>query len=62
MFARSLGLVMGALFDLSWLAQSITRRAAYNAQQSGPTLVRHHSTTGCHIAVSVGRWCPFFQS
>jgi hypothetical protein len=32
-FARSLGLVMGAFFVLSWLAQSVAGRAAYNAQQ-----------------------------
>ncbi|GHJ93771.1 hypothetical protein SNE510_32900 [Streptomyces sp. NE5-10] len=33
LYARSLGLVMGALFVLSWLAQSITGTAAYNDQQ-----------------------------
>jgi uncharacterized protein DUF6766 len=32
-FARSLGLAMGGFFLLSWLAQSIAGRAAYNAQQ-----------------------------
>src|SRR4051812_12261940 len=32
-FARSLGLLMGVFFLLSWLAQSIAGRAAYNAQQ-----------------------------
>jgi hypothetical protein len=32
-FARSLGLVMGVFFLLSWGAQSIAGRAAYNAQQ-----------------------------
>ena len=32
-FARSLGLVMGVFFLLSWLAQSIAGRSAYNAQQ-----------------------------
>lgn len=32
-FSRSLGIVMGALFLLSWLAQSITGTAAYNEQQ-----------------------------
>ncbi|KQX51017.1 MULTISPECIES: DUF6766 family protein [unclassified Streptomyces] len=32
-YARSLGAVMGALFLLSWLAQSITGTAAYNDQQ-----------------------------
>ncbi len=32
-FARSLGLVMGALFLLSWLAQSVAGVSAYNAQQ-----------------------------
>jgi hypothetical protein len=32
-FSRSLGLVMAALFLLSWLAQSIAGTAAYNEQQ-----------------------------
>ncbi|MFB6805216.1 DUF6766 family protein [Streptomyces sp. NPDC056387] len=33
LYSRSLGIVMGALFVLSWLAQSITGTAAYNGQQ-----------------------------
>jgi membrane protein implicated in regulation of membrane protease activity len=33
LFSRSLGLLMGALFLLSWLAQSIAGLAAYNADQ-----------------------------
>ncbi|MQY04902.1 DUF6766 family protein [Actinomadura macrotermitis] len=33
LFARSLGLVMGAIFLVSWLAQSIAGRVAYNAEQ-----------------------------
>lgn len=32
-FSRSLGLVMGGLFLLSWLAQAIAGRSAYNAEQ-----------------------------
>jgi hypothetical protein len=32
-YSNSLGLVMGAIFLLSWFAQSIAGRAAYNAQQ-----------------------------
>ncbi|QRP48432.1 DUF6766 family protein [Amycolatopsis sp. FDAARGOS 1241] len=32
-FSRSLGLVMGAIFLLSWLAQSVAGVSAYNAQQ-----------------------------
>jgi len=32
-FSRSLGLVMGALFVLSWFAQSVTGAAAYSEQQ-----------------------------
>jgi hypothetical protein len=32
-YSRSLGLVMGTIFLLSWLAQSIAGRAAYNGQQ-----------------------------
>lgn len=33
LYARSLGSVMGALFILSWLTQSISGTAAYNGQQ-----------------------------
>lgn len=33
MYSRSLGLVMGALFLLSWLAQSVAGTAAYNEEQ-----------------------------
>jgi len=32
-YSRSLGLAMGTIFLLSWLAQSIAGRAAYNGQQ-----------------------------
>jgi uncharacterized protein DUF6766 len=32
-FSRSLGLVMAGLFLLSWIAQSIAGRSAYNAEQ-----------------------------
>jgi hypothetical protein len=32
-YSRSLGLVMGTIFLLAWLAQSIAGRAAYNGQQ-----------------------------
>ncbi len=32
-YSRSLGLVMGSIFLLSWVAQSIAGRAAYNGQQ-----------------------------
>jgi hypothetical protein len=32
-YSRSLGLVMGTVFLLSWFAQSIAGRAAYNGQQ-----------------------------
>ncbi|MEV4764739.1 DUF6766 family protein [Micromonospora chokoriensis] len=35
LFSRSLGLVMGVIFLLSWLAQSVTGVAAYNEQQLG---------------------------
>ena len=34
-YSRSLGGVMGLIFLLSWLAQSIAGRAAYNVQQLG---------------------------
>jgi hypothetical protein len=33
MFSRSLGLLMGALFLLTWIASSIAGWAAYNGQQ-----------------------------
>src|SRR5690606_38243752 len=33
LFSRSLGLVMAALFVLSWFAQSIAGQSAYNAEQ-----------------------------
>jgi len=33
LYSRSLGLTMGVIFLLSWLAQSIAGRAAYNGQQ-----------------------------
>ncbi|MGW1952794.1 DUF6766 family protein [Streptomyces sp. NPDC001920] len=33
LYSRSLGLVMGALFLLSWLAQSVAGTAAYNEEQ-----------------------------
>jgi hypothetical protein len=33
LFSNSLGLVMGVIFLLSWLGQSIAGRAAYNEQQ-----------------------------
>lgn len=35
LYSRSLGLAMGSIFLLSWVAQSIAGRAAYNAQQLG---------------------------
>jgi hypothetical protein len=35
LFSRSLGIVMGAIFAFSWLAQSVTGWAAYNSEQLG---------------------------
>jgi len=35
LFSRSLGIVMGAVFALSWFAQSVAGWAAYNAEQLG---------------------------
>jgi hypothetical protein len=32
-YSRSLGLVMGSIFVLSWFAQSVAGRAAYNSDQ-----------------------------
>jgi len=40
LYSRSLGLTMGTVFFLSWLAQSIAGRAAYNADQ----LTQHADT------------------
>ncbi|MEQ4723583.1 DUF6766 family protein [Nonomuraea sp. B19D2] len=35
LFSNSLGLVMGAVFVLSWLAQSVAGQASYNAERLG---------------------------
>jgi hypothetical protein len=35
LFSNSLGLVMGAVFVLSWLAQSVAGQAAYNTERLG---------------------------
>jgi hypothetical protein len=35
LFSRSLGIVMGTIFALSWLAQSVAGWAAYNSEQLG---------------------------
>jgi hypothetical protein len=35
LFSRSLGIVMGTIFVLSWLAQSVTGWVAYNSEQLG---------------------------
>jgi uncharacterized protein DUF6766 len=35
LFSRSLGIVMGTIFMLSWLAQSVAGLAAYNSEQLG---------------------------
>jgi uncharacterized protein DUF6766 len=35
LFSRSLGIVMGTIFVLSWLAQSVTGWASYNSEQLG---------------------------
>jgi hypothetical protein len=35
LFSRSLGIVMGTIFVLSWLAQSVAGWAAYNSEQLG---------------------------
>jgi hypothetical protein len=48
-FSRSLGLVMGAIFLLSWLAQSVTGVAAHNEEQlrglEAPTTWTHYLTS-----------------
>jgi hypothetical protein len=35
LFSRSLGIVMGTIFLISWLSQSVTGWAAYNSEQLG---------------------------
>jgi hypothetical protein len=35
LFSRSLGIVMGGIFALSWIAQSVTGWAAFNSEQIG---------------------------
>jgi hypothetical protein len=35
LFSRSLGIVMGGIFVLAWVAQSVTGRAAFNSEQLG---------------------------
>ncbi|KAB2341887.1 DUF6766 family protein [Actinomadura rudentiformis] len=48
LFSRSLGLTMGTLFLLSWLAQSVAGRAAYNAEQ----LAQRQDTISWHSYVT----------
>jgi len=46
-YSRSLGLVMGTIFLLSWLTQSVTGVAAYNEQQLRPLQAPPHGSTTC---------------
>ncbi|MGW7262332.1 DUF6766 family protein [Streptomyces sp. NPDC054842] len=58
-FSRSLGLVMGAIFLLSWLAQSVTGVAAYNEEQ----LRRLEApTTWAHYVSSADFWSRTLQN
>ncbi|MFF1516117.1 DUF6766 family protein [Streptomyces sp. NPDC058305] len=59
-FSRSLGLVMAALFLLSWLAQSIAGVAAYNEQQlrelQAPTDWQHYLSSADFWSRSLQNW------
>lgn len=46
-YSNSLGLVMGAIFLLSWLAQSVAGQAAYNAERLGD--LRDPVTYGAYV-------------
>lgn len=47
LFSNSLGLVMGIIFLLSWLAQSVAGQAAYNAERLGD--LRDPVTWGAYV-------------
>jgi hypothetical protein len=47
LFSNSLGLVMGAVFLLSWLAQSVAGQASYNAERLGD--LRDPVTWGAYV-------------
>jgi hypothetical protein len=47
LYSNSLGLVMGLLFLLSWLAQSVAGQAAYNAERLGD--LRDPVTWGAYV-------------
>ncbi|WP_228973608.1 DUF6766 family protein [Streptomyces sp. DH12] len=59
-FSRSLGLVMGTVFLLSWLAQSITGVAAYNEEQlrrlEGPTTWAHYVSSADFWSRTLQNW------
>ncbi|MFF9868879.1 DUF6766 family protein [Streptomyces sp. NPDC013953] len=59
-FSRSLGLVMGGIFLLSWLTQSITGVAAYNEQQlrqlQAPTTWAHYLSSADFWSRSLQNW------
>jgi membrane protein implicated in regulation of membrane protease activity len=60
LYSRSLGLVMGTIFVLSWLAQSITGVAAYNEQQlrqlDGPVSWGAYLTSADFWARTLQNW------
>lgn len=59
LFSRSLGLAMGTVFLLSWLAQSIAGRAAYNGQQLGE---RQDPVSWLDYALSSDFWSRTLQN
>ncbi|MGV9881102.1 DUF6766 family protein [Streptomyces sp. NPDC003006] len=59
-FSHSLGLVMGAVFLLSWLAQSVTGVAAYNEEQlrrlEAPTTWSHYLSSADFWSRTLQNW------
>lgn len=59
-FSRSLGLVMGGIFLLSWLTQSVTGVAAYNEEQlrrfQAPTTWAHYLSSADFWDRSLQNW------
>jgi hypothetical protein len=59
LFSRSLGIVMGTIFVLSWLAQSVAGWAAYNSEQLGN---REDPVTWLAYLVEPDFWNRTFQN
>jgi len=59
LYSRSLGIVMGAIFAFSWLAQSIAGRSAFNEQQLGQL---HDPVSWAAYVVSSDFWNRTLQN